>query len=155
MSAWLFGPLFIGILLVLPCAALILGHRRLMNANLALVYSIGFGIGWYAALTLWQLAEFGLWKGFRPDQRTVANLVIRQFRILGMILIVTGASTMIFWGIVRFIRGPVVLWREGLCPQCGYDLTGNETGKCSECGTPIAPAANASGAEPPSDAPHV
>ncbi|MAE63484.1 MAG: hypothetical protein CMJ18_04360 [Phycisphaeraceae bacterium] len=27
-----------------------------------------------------------------------------------------------------------------LCPQCSYDLTGNETGTCPECGTPVAPA---------------
>lgn len=24
-----------------------------------------------------------------------------------------------------------------LCRQCGYDLTGNVTGVCSECGTPV------------------
>ncbi len=36
-----------------------------------------------------------------------------------------------------------VIWREerfrrrrsGLCLECGYNLTGNITGKCSECGT--------------------
>lgn len=25
--------------------------------------------------------------------------------------------------------------RRGLCLDCGYDLTGNESGRCSECGT--------------------
>ncbi len=36
-----------------------------------------------------------------------------------------------------FVRGP---WRRhrrrkrGLCVACGYDLTGNESGRCSECG---------------------
>ena len=24
--------------------------------------------------------------------------------------------------------------RRGLCPRCGYDLTGNTSGRCSECG---------------------
>ena len=32
-------------------------------------------------------------------------------------------------------------WREapapGTCPCCGYDLTGNTSGRCSECGGPI------------------
>lgn len=28
-------------------------------------------------------------------------------------------------------------WYEGLCIRCGYDLTGNESGTCSECGSPI------------------
>ena len=40
-----------------------------------------------------------------------------------------------------------VFWREeqrrrrrlGLCLKCGYDLTGNESGVCPECGSPITP----------------
>ncbi len=41
-----------------------------------------------------------------------------------------------------FVRGP---WRrrrrkaKGLCIRCGYDLTGNVTGVCSECGTKAKP----------------
>ncbi len=26
----------------------------------------------------------------------------------------------------------------GFCKACGYDLTGNQSGRCSECGTPAA-----------------
>jgi hypothetical protein len=40
-----------------------------------------------------------------------------------------------------FIRGPFRRWRrrrQGRCLTCGYDLTGNVSGICSECGTPIA-----------------
>lgn len=39
-----------------------------------------------------------------------------------------------------FMRGPLRRWRlgrrhrEGLCVNCGYDLTGNTTGTCPECG---------------------
>jgi len=32
--------------------------------------------------------------------------------------------------------------RIGCCKKCGYNLTGNTTGVCSECGTPIPIAAN-------------
>lgn len=38
------------------------------------------------------------------------------------------------------MRGPVLRLRrrrKGLCVRCGYDLTGNITGVCPECGTPI------------------
>lgn len=28
-------------------------------------------------------------------------------------------------------------WREGCCRECGYDLTGNESGICPECGKAI------------------
>ena len=27
--------------------------------------------------------------------------------------------------------------RLGLCPRCGYNLTGNSSGTCPECGTPV------------------
>ena len=27
--------------------------------------------------------------------------------------------------------------RLGLCPSCGYDLTGNVSGTCPECGRPV------------------
>lgn len=38
------------------------------------------------------------------------------------------------------IRGPLRRWRrrrKGLCLKCGYDLTGNESGICPECGTEV------------------
>ena len=37
-------------------------------------------------------------------------------------------------------RGPVRRWRrrrKGRCLRCGYDLTGNVSGACPECGTEI------------------
>ena len=38
---------------------------------------------------------------------------------------------------IALIRGPVRRSRrrrKGLCPDCAYDLTGNESGVCPECG---------------------
>ena len=29
------------------------------------------------------------------------------------------------------------LLSEGICPECKYDLTGNVSGRCPECGTPV------------------
>lgn len=37
---------------------------------------------------------------------------------------------------VAFIRGPMRRYRRkrcGRCPQCGYNLTGNVSGRCPEC----------------------
>jgi len=42
---------------------------------------------------------------------------------------------------IAFIRGPLRRWRrkrKSLCVKCGYDLTGNESGVCPECGTAVA-----------------
>jgi len=41
---------------------------------------------------------------------------------------------------IAFVRGPLRRHRrrkKGLCVKCGYDLTGNMTGICSECGEKI------------------
>jgi hypothetical protein len=44
--------------------------------------------------------------------------------------------------IVAFVRGPVRRWRRrrrGLCVKCGYNLTGNVSGICPECGAGASP----------------
>lgn len=49
---------------------------------------------------------------------------------------VTGA--LVFSGAFPLVRGPlrrsVRKWR-GCCADCGYNLTGNRSGRCPECGT--------------------
>lgn len=48
--------------------------------------------------------------------------------------------TLFAYPTIAFIRGPLRRWRRrkrDWCLKCGYDLTGNETGVCSECGTKI------------------
>ena len=61
----------------------------------------------------------------------------------------TSGSAMSLWGvtavfitypIIAFIRGRFRRWRElpsGQCRACSYDLTGNVSGVCPECGTPL------------------
>ncbi len=48
------------------------------------------------------------------------------------------------WCILMAAAVPTyILWRRdkryppGHCRKCGYDLTGNESGVCPECGTPV------------------
>ncbi len=51
-------------------------------------------------------------------------------------------------GVSRWLVGAAILYggpavrrrmrhRRGLCAKCGYNLTGNVSGVCPECGTPI------------------
>ena len=47
------------------------------------------------------------------------------------VFMLTAAAT---WGVIRWRRRTISL---GHCTKCGYDLTGNTSGVCSECGTKI------------------
>ncbi len=41
---------------------------------------------------------------------------------------------------VAFVRGPLRRWRrrrKGQCVTCGYNLTGNTSGRCPECGEAV------------------
>lgn len=76
-----------------------------------------------------------------PTPPTISNYEIGtsydlQIRMLSLILL-SGA-----WLIFSVIRPNWVRKfriRRGLCSKCGYNLKGNTTGICSECGTPINP----------------
>ena len=45
------------------------------------------------------------------------------------------ARTRVIWK--QYARSPVFGGDGMLCHSCGYDLTGNESGICPECGTGV------------------
>ena len=72
-----------------------------------------------------------------------AGLEIRRYPFRDL----TGYSvTGPLWLILLFTAITPALWwwkrlrhvRTGVCPTCGYDLTGNTSGVCPECGTAVA-----------------
>ena len=47
---------------------------------------------------------------------------------------------LLVYPVIVFIRGPLRRWRRhirGQCDQCGYNLTGNVSGVCPECGARV------------------
>jgi hypothetical protein len=66
-----------------------------------------------------------------------------RLEIAVTLFVVFALMTVPFWSIVRGINHlprngkPLRLFPPGFCHRCGYNLTGNESGICSECGTPI------------------
>lgn len=59
-----------------------------------------------------------------------------------MIALIAGFLIFEFVSLTAWIANPVFdrlrgFWREGICKNCGYDLTGNVSGICPECGTPV------------------
>lgn len=59
------------------------------------------------------------------------------------------AGTKVIWS--RYADHPLFCGRDA-CAECGYDLTGNVTGVCPECGTLTAPAHRAAAAVPLAEA---
>lgn len=63
--------------------------------------------------------------------------------ILSTILLIFGAGLVVYplcTRVQRYARRWLdlrMLYRQGKCPVCGYDLQGNVSGVCPECGTPI------------------
>ena len=45
-------------------------------------------------------------------------------------------ATVAFAVVNHFTMPPKPPWNARLCKKCGYDLAGNESGTCPECGTP-------------------
>ena len=70
-----------------------------------------------------RIAEY---PGFRRYNRSV-------FIELWAIFLLCAISTALLWWRERRYKG------DGICKECGYDLTGNVSGICPECGTGISP----------------
>ena len=102
----------------------------LVTVNFGSVYvfagSIGPRAGWSAWSTGPASQDFHLWIAkwvFWP------GLTVRAYPTW-IPLLAAMIPTALAW---RRLRRPL----PGHCRNCGYDLTGNVTGKCSECGTEI------------------
>ena len=82
----------------------------------------------FAALFIWFL--FGM-----PDlsDATVVILGATAWGLLGAFLAFVGALPIVHE--VRVVRNR--RYPNGSCQSCGYNLTGNESGKCPECGTNV------------------
>jgi hypothetical protein len=82
--------------------------------------------------------------GFRyrsgTDHRYKAGTFIDTFTDVPIWFLVLLTTPLAAWCLVRELRVRRHRHRilHGLCLSCGYDLTGNVSGICPECGTPIA-----------------
>jgi len=54
---------------------------------------------------------------------------------LGPLFVIAAVPSVLLWVAVARHRR----LRPGFCTRCGYDLTGNTSGVCPECGTPLLP----------------
>ena len=80
----------------------------------------------------------GLW--LCPVVWLLADWTIPEGATVSLLFIVSAWAGVVVGLRVRLKRAAP---RQGHCATCGYDLTGNTSGRCPECGTPVK--ANAGG----------
>ncbi len=84
------------------------------------------------------------WKDTADERRERNRLKRKNFIRVEVLRLPLWAPFILFaaYPTIAFIRGPLRRYRrrrKGLCIPCGYDLTGNVSGVCPECGTEVAP----------------
>jgi uncharacterized paraquat-inducible protein A len=98
---------------------------------------LGFGV----QLALLNSTFYWLWvAGFFAERRSEATKNVLLFSMpCGLIFLLQTAAV---WHV--FVRPAIVRRaraKAGLCSRCGYDVTGNTTGRCPECGQTVERAA--------------
>lgn len=140
-------------------------HERFVRPRLAprfwTEHRFSQGVGWILWLPLWMpfaatvIPTVFLWW---RDRRTSVGQFSRSRRVLkwaglatcsllwirnGMTGLFLGRpDLLVLWGVAAALT--LIMWRpdrprfpSGHCQRCGYDLTGNVSGRCPECGTRI------------------
>lgn len=105
-------------------AGLDYGNMRLVLARQTSDSPKGWGVGW----PLGWFGRCGCYVGVNRNNWRYGVLVLPLWVLVGLLFIHPS---------VAFVRGPVRRWRRrrrNQCIHCGYDLTGNTTGICPECG---------------------
>jgi hypothetical protein len=117
-SAPAWGPLLGATSFLVPGPFWLLGHPKLRVPRNAAWFAL---IGGLAAHPL-------LWLSLARGWETSPTIYLAGF-VLALLLFCAGA--VVAWH--ARLRGPA----RGHCAECNYDLTGNISGRCPECGTPI------------------
>ncbi len=100
----------------------------------------GFGMRVFVAVALAIL----ILQGISPDLRYYLSLFSLRRMKLGPRFYVDLVDTYILFPPLAALAVKVLLWRvkrpipPGVCISCSYDLTGNISGVCPECGTKVA-----------------
>lgn len=146
LSDWIFFPIFFGVVIIYPVSCMVVFYERVARLRVAICFALGFGLGWYMTMEVTQAIEFGIWKGFRLAERTPVKLLLRQVERVFVEVGISLAAGLIVWSLCRFFRGRVLVRDGTLCEECGYNLTGNVSGICPECGTKLSKAVQGEGA---------
>ncbi len=106
------------------------------------VISIKVFVGAFVYLVLFLLALFGTFSLLTAvKMQTGVTLLPGDFWLAAWLAIIFGFPYAATRWILATVGRSRVAFDPDHCTSCGYNLTGNLSGVCPECGTPIPPAA--------------
>jgi len=120
-----------------------MGPRLFKAASIGGAAGIGFGLVLMLAAWIGRITGFPIHLPWLVNIGPICLLVLcgyRDFRSFREVVFFYA----VFYGIVGVLCG-FAWWRcavskrqgPGICGKCQYDLTGNVSGVCPECGTPV------------------
>ncbi len=108
--------------------ALSFGEQRIGRACLE---AIAIGAGLTAAYAGWPIS----WAV--RSQSGLSSAVLQVILFLAAVSVLSVLIRLAGLGLVRWLFRRIVVQTGSLCRTCDYDLTGNVSGVCPECGTAI------------------
>ncbi len=124
------------LLSIYPTVAAVRGPVRRYRRHRRIIATISFLLSLIAVYYLLVLAFHALWKGRDGSTMLGRFLGSEAIALAGLLAFPLGVSYVVARAVFSKLgRSPDHVFP--CCKNCGYNLTGNVSGVCPECGTPI------------------
>jgi len=123
-------------------------YRRRITFRLILLCTLGHAVGVIVGTTV--VVTFGDFF-FPPNPAELGPGSMKVMVIFAVLVLFWGSpicGACWAWGLVRFRNALLLRFPGPGCIECGYDLTGNTSGRCPECGSLIPPSTTTRPAPP-------
>ena len=118
---------------LLPASVAIAHHERFRNWWHGFLFGGVYGVTILAVIFLF----YGLGRFVTSVRNDPVGLMIDCLLPASVAFGVSGSLFVILWVASRWSRGRLQILDGTSCPGCGYNLVGNTTSICSECGRPF------------------
>ncbi len=118
----------------LPATIVIRHHPKLRKWWHGFSFGAAYGLTGTAVTLLWIEVDTYLSFGGRSS----VSMILMRAAPVGLVLsVIAGVLIVCVWFASRGSRGKLLITDKTYCPSCGYNLVGNTTSICSECGQPF------------------
>ena len=124
----------VGLIFGLPAAIVIRYHPKLRRWWHGFAFGAAYGLmGTVVMVVLIEVDEYLSFGG----RSSIPGLLNRTARLGLVSSVIAGVLIVCVWFASRGSRGKLLVTDNTFCPSCGYNLVGNTTYICSECGQPF------------------